>query len=95
MVEISTGKPYSDQLNLFDNGFVRTFDDVDNDELVWHRDHKTRSFKVLICDGWKFQKDNELPFELQPGNVIKIEKGIYHRLHKGNGQLKIEIEEHD
>ena len=95
VVEISTGKPYTDQLNLFDKSFVRTFDDVESEELIWHRDAKNRTVKVLKSDGWKFQIDNELPFEIKPGHLLEIEKETYHRLHKGVGELILEIEEHD
>jgi hypothetical protein len=95
VVETFTGKPYEDQLNLFDKKFVRTFFDVESEELIWHRDAKNRTVKVLKSDGWKFQMDNELPFEMKSGHLLEIEKETYHRLHKGVGELIIEIEEHD
>ena len=94
-VETSTGKPYEDQLNLFDKKFVRTFYNAESDELIWHRDAKNRTVKVLKSDGWRFQMDNELPMELKPGHLLEIEKETYHRLHKGVGELILEIEEHD
>ena len=53
-------KPYS-QTNISENTFERIFDlSVDNEELVWHRDRRTRFVKVLEGVGWKFQFDNEL-----------------------------------
>ena len=88
-------KPYEDQLNLFDKKFVRTFHNVKSDEMVWHRDAKNRTVRVLQSDGWKLQMDNELPFEMKSGHLLEIEKETYHRLHKGNGELILEIEEHD
>ena len=95
MVEISSGKPYEDQLNLFNKKFTRTFYDAESDELIWHRDKKNRTVNVIKSDGWKLQMDNELPFEMKPGHLLEIEKETYHRLHKGKGELIIEIEEHD
>ena len=86
-------KPYEDQLNLFDNKFVRTFTDVNNNELIWHRDKKDRIVKVKNGEGWKIQFDNELPQDLTKGSLYKIEKEVYHRLLKGKDQLILEIEE--
>jgi len=74
---------------------VRTFDDVDSQELIWHRDYKNRTVRVIKSNGWKLQMDNELPFEMKPGHLLEIEKLTYHRLHKGEGELIVEIEEHD
>ena len=92
VVETSIGKPYSDQLNLFDNSFVRTFDDkVDNDELVWHRDRKSRTIKVLNGNDWKLQYDNQLPIDLINGKKYFITKETFHRIHKGKGKLELEI----
>jgi len=88
-------KPYEDQLNLFDAKFVRTFYNAESEELIWHRDAKNRTIKVLKSDGWKLQMDNELPFEMKSGHLLEIKKETYHRLHKGNGELIIEIEEHE
>ena len=67
-------KPYEDQLNLFDNSFVRTFDNVQSDELVWHRDKKDRTVKVIKSKNWKIQFDNELPNIMDEGDTIKIKK---------------------
>ena len=75
---------------------VRQFqNDVDEQELVWHKDKKDRTFKVISGVNWKFQHDNELPFVMKIGDVIKIKKENFHRVHKGQGKLIIEIEEHD
>ena len=85
--------PYT-QTNLSDNTFERIFDlSVDNEELVWHRDRKTRFEKVLEGVGWKFQFDNELPKEIGPGSTIHINKRCYHRLIKGSTPLKVRIVE--
>jgi len=88
-------KPYEDQLNLFDNSFVRTFDNVQSDELVWHRDKKNRTVRVIRCKDWKIQFDNELPNIMDEGDIIKIKKEVYHRLHRGKGKLVLEIKENE
>ena len=93
MVEISSGKPYSES-KISENKFVRTFDEkVVNDELVWHRDRKSRTIKVLNGKGWKLQYDNHLPIELVNGVKYFIAKGTFHRIHKGKNKLKVEIVE--
>ena len=79
-----------------DNMITRVFNsDCKDDDLVWHRDKKDRTIKVISGVNWKFQHDNELPFVMKIGDKIKINKETYHRIHKGQGKLIIEIEEHD
>lgn len=78
------------------NMFQRVFNqDVAEDELVWHRDKKDRTIKVISGVNWKFQHDNELPFVMKVGDVLEIKKENYHRIHKGEGKLILEIEEHE
>ena len=87
--------PYTEYLNP-NNIKVRQFSqDVDNEELIWHRDKKDRVFKVISGVDWKFQHDNELPFVMKIGNKVKVKKEEFHRIHKGLGKLIIEIEEND
>ena len=92
-------KPYIDdiQFDLFDGKkHIRTFDNnVDSDELVWHRDEKNRTIKVIESNDWKLQMDNELPIPLLMGQEYEIKKLVYHRVHKGKGKLVIEIKEND
>ena len=86
-------KPYKDKA-IGDNRFVRTFkSDVYADELVWHRDKEDREIKVLSGNGWKLQFDNEIPFAINEGDIILIPKMIYHRLLKGETNLKLMIQE--
>ena len=86
-------KPYHDQV-LDEHKRVRTFSTSDNlSDLVWHRDHHDRTVKVLEGDGWQFQFDNQLPFDLAAGTVLQIPAGVYHRLLAGHSQLTIEIVE--
>ena len=82
--------PYSERRK--DNLIVRTFSqDIDEEELVWHRDRQDREVTVLEETDWQFQFDNELPQVLK--NTIFIPKNTYHRLIKGTGELNVHIEE--
>ena len=85
--------PYLDDFQI--NGkFIRTFDNnVNDDELVWHRDKRDRKVKVLSGDGWLIQMDNELPIPLLMGQTYNIKKEVYHRIMKGKNLLRLEIEE--
>lgn len=89
-------KPYTES---YDNGLIiRQFDeDVNDDELIWHRDKRTREITVLEGSGWQLQLDDQLPKELQRGRLYKIPKMEYHRLIKGTGKLVVKIweETHD
>ena len=78
-----------------DDDSVRTFNsNVSSSELVWHRDREDRSVTVLEGEGWSFQYDDQLPVELKKGDNLFIEKMTYHRLLKGNTQLRVLIEKH-
>lgn len=80
--------PYSQKRE--NNLIVRTFSqNIDEDELVWHRDEKDREVTVLQETDWKFQFDNELPQLLK--DVIFIPKNTYHRVIKGTGELNLQI----
>jgi len=72
------------------NLIVRTFSqDIDEEELVWHRDREDRQVTVLEETDWQFQFDNQLPQVLK--NTIFIPKNTYHRLIKGTGELNVHI----
>jgi hypothetical protein len=64
---------------------------VDDGELKWHRDRESRMVEVIESDNWKFQLDNELPTTLIVGEKYLIPEGVYHRIIKGNGDLKVSI----
>jgi len=83
-------KPYTES---YDNGLIiREFkEDVDSEELVWHRDKRTREITILEGRGWQLQLDNQLPKELQQGLLYTIPKMEYHRLIKGTGKLVVKI----
>ena len=78
--------PYIDQDN------IRTFSkDVDEMDLIWHRDDEDRNIEVLEGKRWFFQRDNELPLELKEGDRIFIPRHQVHRVIKGETDLKIKI----
>ena len=75
--------------------FIRTFPaDVDEMDLIWHADKENRIITVLEGNGWKFQFDEELPIKMRKGKSISILKGRLHRVIKGNGILKINLQKH-
>jgi hypothetical protein len=82
------------QEDLGKNKFRRVFtENVDSEELVWHRDREDREVFVESSNGWMLQMDNELPQVLQEGQKYFIPKETYHRIFKGTGDLKIVIDE--
>jgi quercetin dioxygenase-like cupin family protein len=84
-------KPYSE--NMVSEGVkFRTFDvDVDTDELKWHRDRQDRLVEVIEGENWGLQFDNELPINLVSGQSYIIPEGMYHRVIKGDSELKVKI----
>ena len=75
---------------LSDNTFIREFkQDTDSGDFVWHRDYENRIIESIGETDWMFQMDNELPKIIS--EKIYIPKGIYHRIIKGNGDLKIKL----
>tara|TARA_E500000331_G_C17219972_1_gene697628 strand:+ start:1122 stop:1388 length:267 start_codon:yes stop_codon:yes gene_type:complete len=86
VAEISSGKPYTDI------GIIRLFSsEVDSEELVWHRDKENRKVEVLEGEGWQFQFNGSLPFELTEGRKFDIPEGMYHRVIKGKTKLVLKI----
>ena len=72
--------------------FIREFsNDVDEMDLVWHEDPENRVIEVMEGNGWKFQYDDQLPFEMIDGVEFTIIKGQIHRVIKGKGPLKIKV----
>ena len=86
-------RPYTN-IKTSKNTIIREFNEnIDPTELLWHRDLNSRTITVLEGNGWYFQMDNELPFELKKGDTIFIDKLSWHRVIKGNTTLTIKIEE--
>jgi len=83
--------PFEEE-QISDNIFIRTFSaDVDEMDLIWHTDKENRFIKVLEGNGWQFQYDEDLPFEMTDGLGFPVMKGQIHRVIKGVGPLKIEL----
>ena len=81
--------PFSEQ-QINENTFIRVFSqNIDSHELVWHRDREDRIIESLGKTNWKIQLDNELPKEIN--SSVFIPKEIYHRLIKGDGELKLKV----
>ena len=79
-------KPYED------SGNIRTFsEDIDEEELIWHRDKEDRIITVIEGKNWKLQIDNQLPIEMESGEDYFIGNMVYHRLLKGEGKLILKI----
>ena len=69
---------------------LRTFgEDIDPIELKWHRDDEDRTVVAIDKSDWKIQLENRLPVSLEV--PIFIERGEWHRLIKGSGELKVKI----
>jgi hypothetical protein len=85
-------KPY------LESGSTRVFKvEVDDDELVWHRDEEDRTVTIKGGSGWQFQHDDQLPYALCIGDVINIPAMTFHRIIKtkvAKEDLVVEIEKH-
>lgn len=82
--------PYDEEIN--ESYRVRVFSEsIEDEELKWHRDRQDRLVEVIDSKGWKLQFDNEIPVKLKKGMNIIIPEGTYHRVIKGDGNLKIKI----
>ena len=66
---------------------------VSSAELVWHRDKKDRTVKIVEGTGWKLQLENQLPIKLCQNETYHIPKNTYHRVIKGKTELVVEIKE--
>jgi quercetin dioxygenase-like cupin family protein len=62
-------------------------------ELTWHRDASDRVVTVLEGSGWKLQFDNQIPFNVEPGDRISVQANAWHRVIPGSGDLVMEIKE--
>jgi len=81
------------ETKLSDNEFIRVFSqDTDSGEYMWHRDFEDRIIESIGETDWMIQIDNELPKQLEVGKQYIIPEGVYHRVIKGNGKLKVSIQ---
>ena len=78
------------ETKISDNTFIREFSQyTDSGEFSWHRDRESRIIESFNNTDWMVQIDNELPKKIE-GEVF-IPMGIYHRLIKGTGDLKVKV----
>lgn len=84
--------PFTEK-SVGNNQYIREFSsDVDTHELEWHIDREDRTIEVIENNNWHFQLDNNLPQLLK--ETIFIPKETYHRVIKGEGNLKVRITKH-
>ena len=77
------------ETKLSDNEFIREFSqDTDSGEFMWHRDRESRIVESIGDTDWMIQIDNELPKVI---DKVLIPMGVYHRLIRGSGDLKINL----
>ena len=73
-----------------ENVFIRTFyNNIESGDLVWHRDREDRVIESIGKTNWTIQLDNQLPKEINSPTFIPM--GVYHRLIKGDGDLKLKL----
>jgi hypothetical protein len=79
-----------EESNISESTYLRTFaQDTDSGDLHWHRDRESRIIESTHETDWKVQIDNELPKSLN--EKVFIPMGVWHRLIKGNGDLRIKL----
>ena len=75
---------------ISENTFIREFkQETDSGEFTWHRDREDRVIESINKTDWMIQIDNQLPKKIE--GEIEIPMGVYHRLIKGTGDLKIKL----
>ncbi len=69
---------------------IRTFSqEVESEELMWHRDNEDRIVESVGNTDWMIQLDDELPQTLT--EKVFIPKEVYHRVIKGKGDLTVKV----
>lgn len=77
------------EIKLKDNEFIRVFNqETDSGDYMWHRDREDRIVESIGETDWMIQIDNELPKVI---DKVFIPMGVYHRVIKGTGDLKIKL----
>lgn len=78
-----------------DTTFYRVFNSNNDEHLLkWHWDEEDRKVEVMNDTDWKFQFDNQIPFQMKKGDIIDIKKGEFHRVIKGDGILVVKIKKY-
>lgn len=81
--------PFKEEI-VSDNVFIREFSqDTDSGDYRWHRDREDRIIEPIGETDWQIQLDDELPKRIE--GQIFIPMGVYHRVIKGNNNLKIKL----
>ena len=84
--------PFS-EVSLGNNIFLRVFDEqLDPEELVWHRDREDRTVNIVESNGWMLQQEDSLPTLLEAGKEYFIKQNEWHRVIKGKGKMILFIE---
>ena len=79
-----------EELKISENIFIREFNqETDSGEFMWHRDREDRIIEPINETDWMLQIDNQLPKVIK--GKVKIPMGVYHKLIKGKGNLKIKL----
>ena len=82
--------PFKEEI-VSNNVFIREFkQDTDSGDYLWHRDREDRIIESIGETDWQVQLDDELPKVIH-GEVF-IPMGVYHRVIKGTGDLKIRLQ---
>lgn len=82
-------KPYK-QVQISESEVIREFSqNIDNSEMVWHRDREDREIEPIGKTDWLYQIDNQIP-KIIEGKIF-IPKETFHRVIKGTGDLKVKI----
>ena len=82
-------KPYTN-IKVSNSEIIRVFDEnIDPIELQWHRDREERIVISTEHTNWMIQLENQLPISLN--EKVRIPKKEWHRLIKGDGNLKLSI----
>lgn len=77
------------ETKLNNNEYIRVFSqDTDSGEYMWHRDREDRIVESIGETDWMIQIDNELPKII---DKVFVPIGVYHRVIKGTGDLKVKI----
>jgi len=77
------------ETKLNNNEYIRVFSqDTDSGDYMWHRDREDRIVESIGETDWMIQIDNELPKII---DKVFVPIGVYHRVIKGTGDLKVKI----
>jgi len=87
-------EPYIEHI-IGENIVTRTFkESTDSEDFMWHRDQEDRIIEAINENNWQIQLEDSLPINLRPGETIKIPKGSWHRVIKGNNIAIYKIKKH-